>query len=168
MSESGKTFKKPPMLDGIRAGQDVTFTFNFREGPAEVAGVLQKFLGADGVCTQIKVRVNPVLSACHPGIYRIMDRDRRNPVGTFNLSRITPLDGSATIAPAPAARGLRARRADPTDAQVRYALALCDRTGPGAGNFQRHDEAGFRAMDKTEISAWIDMAKDELGLGCSR
>jgi hypothetical protein len=71
-------------------------------------------------------------------------------------------DGKAQKAaqrPQPAVRGPVLA----TDAQVRYALSFCGLTCPGGGNYYQPAEADFRQMSRHQISAWIDMARDELG-----
>ena len=134
---------------GIKDGDEVRFSYTMKNGrTGQVRGTAAGFIGKSGRIEGIRVH----LDGRHTDAAILASANAANgPVG-FAPGRIAGLTVTRT-APRPAARPGYA-----TDAQVRYALSLCERTG----NVCRPGEAGFRAMTKAQISEWIDMAKDEI------
>jgi len=157
--------EKPAILKGVKGHCEVRFTYRFNSGEdGYVSGNFNDFGGNERTgITAIRVKVDPVRSKLPAGT-----EVPASGLLVFMVDRITPGESGLIIpvskkelaAQAAASAGLPA-----TDKQVAYALSLCNRDGDaGGGNFYRPTAAEFRAMDRTEISAWIDMAKFELSL----
>lgn len=161
----------PPVLSGLRLGDDVEFTYDFTEGGRRtVAGTLRNIIRSPSTLEIHSIKV----SLPDRSLRDLLDVPKvreaftasagagTSTVVTFALRRVTTASGRTIAKPL-------GRRIPPTDAQVRYALSLCGRRHEsGGGNFVQHTEAEFRAMTKFQISEWIDMAKDELGIGDDR
>lgn len=164
------TAQVPEILHPVRGKCEVRFSYTFANGEtARITGHFERFCGsaAAGI-TGIKVRLDrPATLARQPAVAKAIEADPRYVLVSFALARITPGE-SGTIVPVSkkerAAGTGAAAYARATDKQVAYALSLCGRTCPGGGNFYRPAEPEFRAMSKTRISEWIDMARDELGV----
>ena len=159
----------PPMFRGVRDNCDVRFTYTFKSGEeGYVSGRFVKFTGRaeeDGTRVVTGIEVKPNFNS------RVPEGAKLTPEGNLRCAadRVTPDSETGLVIPiskkemANETGGARYLLA--TDAQVRYALSLCNRDGDaGGGNFYRPDEAEFRAMSRRDISAWIDTAKFELGI----
>ena len=135
-------------LAAIKNGDTVTFSYTMKNGQAgrvhgTAAGLI---MHRNGTVEGIRVDITPAATDPAIAAAAIAASGR---VG-FAPARITGLD----VTPAPARNG----NGLATGRQIRYALSLCERSG----NFYRPSETDMRTMTSREISAWIDMAKDEL------
>ena len=159
----------PDIFRGVQGHCEVRFTYTFDGGEeGYVSGYFEAFAGHvadDGtrVVTGAKIRVggrSKIPASVTVGEDRIIkcaaDRIKADP----ETGLIIPVSKKEMASGTGAARFL-----GPGPRQVAYALSLCNREGDlGCRNFPHYTEAEFRAMSRGEISRWIDMAKDELGL----
>lgn len=162
MNMTTETAGLPPIFKGATRGSTISFDYTFKDGSeGRVVGVMTRYSVRVGL---IEVRLASGFTTSK--LQDVVRANRRDPREKFAISRITALAIGITSKPIDEAAEAASPRPDqPTDAQVRYAVSLSEATGvAGAGNFARHTEAGFRAMTRRDVSAWIDMAKFEMDL----
>jgi hypothetical protein len=153
---------KPEILRGVQGHCEVRFTYEFKGGESGyVSGNFSRALGSEEAgITGIEVKVDAVRSKLPAGTEVPADG-----LVKFAVARITPGESGLIVPVSKKEQAAVSAGLPVTDKQVAYALSLCNRDGePGAGNFYRPSAAEFRAMDRTEISAWIDMAKFEMSI----
>lgn len=135
---------KPAILSGLDKGSRVGFTYTGKKGELKVRGEIAGFTGSaeEGI-----TGVNIYTDDDGPRNFRV---EGMKPWRGTTIAE--PTFTQSVFGPGPAA----------TERQVQYALSLCNPFRGGSGNFYRPTEAEFRAMGRSEISAWIDAAKEEL------
>lgn len=159
---------RPAILEGITPGTPVRFGYQFADGTSgEITGTYE---GAAGTgwdnLRGVKIRLSARSVSAHaarPEVDKAGRRATGRGIMLCRIPQITPGANGTIAAPAPAPAPASYRSPAATERQVAYALSLCELDCPGSGNYVRYTAGEFAAMSRSQISAWITMARDELG-----